>query len=57
MSILDHESPEEIAATRSVLERQLDKVSQAIPEWVHIKYPQYTLAEKIKKAFADLDAE
>lgn len=56
MSILDHESPEEIAASQYWLECQLDEITKAIPEWVHKKYHQYTLAGKIKNAFADLDA-
>jgi len=51
MSLLNHETDEEIAESRLLAEQKLDKVYHAIPEWVHRLYPDKSLAEKVALGF------
>lgn len=51
MSILNHETPEELAEARLTAEQRLDKVYHAIPGWVHRLYSNKSLDEKIEMGF------
>jgi hypothetical protein len=51
MSILDHESKDDIRESRYIAEQELDKVYHSIPEWVHRLFPKLSLSEKVAKGF------
>jgi len=51
MSILDHESKDDIRESRYIAEQELDKIYHAIPQWVHRLFPNAPLEEKIRRGF------